>query len=323
MSTILLIEDSPSYRAEIRRVVENAQLFKEILEAEDGLRGLGLLTKAAPDVVLCDLEMPGLDGEKLLSCNPSGVPFLFLTASQDATRKVRLLENGACDFIAKPCDPAELVARLKLHLKLRLLQSELREKNLELEKQSRTDAVTGLRNRRYIDEFLAVECLRARRYGAPLSVLMADLDHFKQVNDRYGHPAGDAVLRGMAHLLEGTLRAADVGGRYGGEEFVVILPQTDLEGAAEFGERLRSAVDSTSFEISGEAPIHVTLSAGAAELDAKMARPEDLVAAADAALYEAKGAGRNRVALAARPASKPVEEEALRQPASRALRPKR
>src|SRR5215472_14572375 len=192
MATILVIEDSDLQRAEIRRALEPAGLFDRILEAPDGLAGLKLLLAESVDVVLCDLEMPGLDGEKLLrvrdSSNAGEIPFLFLTASADTERKVRLLEDGACDTVTKPCHPAELVARLRLHLKIKRLESELRDKNQMLAKESMTDAVTGLRSRRYVSEVLAIEVLRARRYRRPLGVMMADLDHFKGVNDRFCHP---------------------------------------------------------------------------------------------------------------------------------------
>jgi diguanylate cyclase (GGDEF)-like protein len=303
MATILVIEDSDLQRAEIRRALEPAGLFDRILEAPDGLAGLKLLLAESVDVVLCDLEMPGLDGEKLLRVrdsrsNAGEIPFLFLTASADTERKVRLLEDGACDTVTKPCHPAELIARLRLHLKIKRLQSELREKNQMLAKESMTDAVTGLRSRRYVTEVLAIEVLRARRYRLPLTVMMADLDHFKRVNDRFGHPVGDIVLRRVSDLLRSLLRATDVAGRFGGEEFLVILPQTDREGAHTLAERWRQSLELTALEAPDGKRIRTTVSVGVAEFLAHMARPDDLVQAADDALYSAKTNGRNRVALA-------------------------
>jgi diguanylate cyclase (GGDEF)-like protein len=300
MARLLIIEDSPSHRAEIRAAVEPAGLFDAILEAEDGLAGLKVLLSQPIDVVLCDLHMPGLDGEKLLAVKAqkgvsSDVPFLFLSATQDLGQHVRLLEGGACDTITKPFHPAELVARLRLHLKLKRLQDELREKNSMLARLSTTDPVTGLRTRRYAAEVLNIEWIRARRYRTPLSVMMADLDHFKHVNDKYGHPAGDAVLRGVSDVLRQTLRAPDVSGRYGGEEILVILPQTDLQGAVQMAERWRQQVEAASFRAPDGRSVGVTVSIGVATFDAAQAMPDDLVAAADAALYRAKDAGRNRV----------------------------
>ena len=248
MATLLIIEDSEAHRAEIRAAVEKAAIFETILEAHDGLQGLKLLMAESVDLVVCDLELPGLDGEKLLrvkDSSPGGdqIPFLFVTASQDVARKARLLEQGACDAIAKPFLPADLVARLKLHLKIKLLQEELVEKNKLLARLSSTDELTGLRNRRFLNDALRVEFMRAHRYETPLTVLMADLDHFKEVNDRFGHPAGDAVLRGVSELLLANSRVTDVAGRYGGEEFLLILAQSPTDGGSNYADVWRAHVE--------------------------------------------------------------------------------
>jgi diguanylate cyclase (GGDEF)-like protein len=300
MATILLIEDSEAHRKEIRRALEPAGLFDRILEASDGISGLRVLLDEPVDVVLCDLEMPGLDGEKLLRVRESvgDVPFLFLTASENPERRVRLLEDGACDMLTKPFHPADLVARLRLHLRIKRLSDELRDKNHMLARESMIDGVTGLRTRRYVTEVLAIEVLRARRYRLPLAVLMADLDHFKRVNDRFGHPTGDAVLRFVSELLRRSLRTSDVAGRFGGEEFLVILPQTDRDGAVTLAERWRQTLEEGSLHLPGGKRVRATVSVGVATFDARFERPEDLVRAADEALYTAKGAGRNRVEVA-------------------------
>jgi len=300
MATILVIEDSESHRAEIRQAVDASSLFDRILEAADGIHGLKLLMSEPVDLVLCDLEMPGLDGEKVMRVKSSSprytnVPFLFVTASTDLDRRARLLQRGACDAIAKPFHPAELVARLELHLKVKRLQDELMVKNATLARLSTVDALTGLRTRRYVKELLSIEFLRARRYATPLAVLMADLDHFKRVNDSHGHPAGDAVLQGVADSLLRSLRATDTAGRYGGEELLVVLPQNDGKGGAVVAERWRLSVEGTSYRDLGEQPISVTVSIGLAEYGGNFETPDDLVAAADKALYRAKEKGRNRV----------------------------
>lgn len=302
MATLLVIEDSPRQRAEIRRAVEPVGLFDRILESGNGIDGLKMLLAEPVDVVLCDVEMPGLDGEKLLQVKESRadireVPLLFLSATVDLERRVRLIDGGACDSISKPFHPTELVARLRLHLKIKLLQDELRDKNEQLSQLSATDPLTGLRNRRYVDEILNIEVLRARRYKTPLSVLMADLDHFKHVNDDHGHQAGDAVLRGVADVLRSSLRATDVGGRYGGEEFIVVLAHNDVEGARQLAERWRTAVENTPFAIPGGGVAEVTISIGVAGSVGPEIEATDLVAAADAALYAAKQWGRNRVCV--------------------------
>jgi len=253
--------------------------------------------------VICDLEMPGLDGERLLaarSCQPGceEVPFLFLTANRDPQRLARLLRSGASDTIQKPCHPVELIARLELQLRVRRLQGELREKNATLARLSTTDPVTGLRSRRFAGELLAIEVLRATRYRTPLAVLMADLDHFKRVNDAHGHRAGDIVLAGVGAALRGALRGTDVAGRYGGEEILVVLPQTDLAGAQVLAERLRQAVESVEVEVAPGTRVRITVSIGAAALGGELRGADDLIEAADGALYRAKEAGRNRVVCA-------------------------
>jgi len=303
LATILIIDDSAAHRAEILNALEPERIFDRYLVAEDGLQGLKLLLNEQVDVVLCDLEMPGFDGEKILRVkdqSPGGstIPFIFISASQNYERRARLLDQGASDAITKPFHPAELVARMRLHLKIKRLQDELRVKNETLARLSTTDAVTGLRTRRYVSEVLSIEFLRARRYGTCLSVLMADLDHFKLINDQFGHPAGDAVLRGVAALLQNGLRATDVAGRYGGEEILVLLSGNDLVGAEVVAERWRTRVERYRLDLADGREVGVTLSIGVAAYDRNMESPEALVSAADAALYRAKAAGRNCVEVA-------------------------
>jgi diguanylate cyclase (GGDEF)-like protein len=303
VATLLLIDDSEIHRAEIRAAIEPARLFDRVLEAQDGLVGLRLLLGERLDLVLCDLELPGLDGEKLLRVRDRGpggetLPFVFLTGSSDLARRARLLEQGASDAIGKPFHPAELIARLALHLKIKRLQDELRVKNASLERLSTTDALTGLRTRHYAMEFLRFEFLRSRRYGAPLAVLMADLDHFKGVNDTHGHLTGDAVLRGVAALLLEATRETDVAARYGGEELLVVLTHNTAAGACVMAERWRASVAGRRFE-GPDGAAEVSISAGIAELRDGLEHPEALVAAADRALYRAKQKGRNRVEVEA------------------------
>jgi diguanylate cyclase (GGDEF)-like protein len=181
-------------------------------------------------------------------------------------------------------------------LKVKRLQDELVHKNAQLAQLSSVDALTGLRTRRFVDDILNVEFLRARRYRTPLALVMADLDHFKAINDDCGHPAGDSVLRELGALFLGMVRRTDVAGRYGGEEFVLIHPQSTAAGAAAMAERIREAVAKARFDTPGGAR-RVTLSLGVAEYDRRLTSPKDLVAAADRALYTAKRAGRNRVVV--------------------------
>lgn len=309
MATLLVIEDSASQRESIRRALREGGVAERILEAADGMEGLRLLVSEAVDLVICDLELPGLGGDKLLRMarteSPGEVAFLVLTAVDDPARRAKLLREGACDAVTKPFHDSDLVARVELHLKVMRLQRELLEKNRELEHLSTTDSLTGLRNRRFLEERLQVEFRRAQRYGTSLSLVLADLDHFKAVNDRYGHAAGDAVLRAVADRLRDRLRCTDVGGRFGGEEFLVILSHQTLEGARVFAERWRSEVAAEPVETEEGERISVCLSAGIARYVPGLASAESLVARADDALYRAKAAGRDCVALAGSDASRP------------------
>lgn len=302
MATLLVIDDSETQRESIRAALQGVASFTRVLEAADGIEGLSLLMREPVDVVLCDLAMPKLDGDKLLrmkEASPGGahIPFVFLTGSADAERRARLLSAGAADAIAKPFHTAELLARLQLHLKVKRLQDELVLKNAALAQLSSVDALTGLRARRFVDEILNVEFLRARRYRTPLALVMADIDHFKRINDGSGHPAGDSVLRDLGALFQSIVRRTDVASRYGGEEFLLVHPQSTATGAARMAERLREAVAAARFETQG-GTLRVTLSLGVAEYDRRMASPRDLIAAADRALYAAKRGGRNRVMVA-------------------------
>jgi two-component system cell cycle response regulator len=301
MARILIIEDSASQRAELRVLLRESGLFEHILEAGDGLRGLKLLLSEPVDLVLCDLELPGLDGEKLLRMSHSAhgrqIPFLVLTSVKNSERTAQLLRDGACDAIIKPFHSVDLIARIELHLKLQRLQRELIEKNRLLEKLSTTDPLTGLRNRRFLTEILSVEFQRANRYGTGLTILMADLDRFKRVNDHYGHLAGDEVLSALAKRLLGRLRGSDVGGRYGGEEFMVMLSHVGTKGGVVFAERWRADVEETAIELDDGRSIQTTLSIGVASYTPTFKDWGELVGAADAALYRAKDAGRNQVAV--------------------------
>jgi diguanylate cyclase (GGDEF)-like protein len=297
---VLVIEDSAAHRAELRRALEGSGEVSEIHEAEDGPGGLRAMLSGAFDAVICDVELPGFDGEKLLAAKAQSpqladIPMLFVSANRDPERKARLLERGASDTIEKPFHPAELVARLGIHLRLRHLQRELREKNQQLARLSVTDPLTGLRNRRFAEWFLGRELERTRRHGNPLAVLVADLDDFKRVNDEHGHPVGDAALRHVGALLAQHLRKTDVCARWGGEEFLILLAQVPLEGALALAERQRAAVEASPLALPDGRHVEVTISIGVATAVYSDRTPDELVLAADRALYEAKAAGRNRV----------------------------
>ncbi len=303
MATLLIIDDSDASRAELRALAVASGSFSHVLEARDGTHGLKLMLSKAPGLVVCDLELPGFDAEQLIRVKAShtslaNLAILVVTSSESAERRTRLLERGAADVIVKPFHGPEIIARMQLHLKIRKLQDELRLKNETLARLSTIDPVTGLRNRRFVTDLLNVEFQKSKRYGEPLSVVMMDLDHFKQVNDNYGHLAGDTVLEGVSKLLQACVRSTDIAARYGGEEFLVVLHHSLRDGAAVMAECLRVAIEGAVFEAPDTRPMEVTVSMGIASFDTSMAECQEIIAAADRALYAAKDAGRNCVMVA-------------------------
>jgi two-component system, cell cycle response regulator len=223
------------------------------------------------------------------------VPIIMLTGIMDFNSKVRGLEQGATDYLTKPFDAGELVARVKVQLKIKSLQDELKKANELLKKLTNIDHLTSLFNRRYLTEILDGEFFRARRNREHLSLIMVDIDYFKRVNDTYGHQNGDIVLATVASLTQRELRAYDSAARYGGEEFVLVVPGTSLNGAVMVAERLRQAVLEFSFPAPME-DLTVTISAGVATYPSPLVDSIDsLFRQADEALYRAKQNGRNKV----------------------------
>lgn len=301
MATLLIIDDSAAQRRALVDLLKPAKLFERIVEAEDGIQGLKSMVSEHIDLVICDVEMPGFQGEKLVLMSQSAtgrrVPFLMLTGVEAPERRTRLLRQGARDVIKKPYQPDDLVARVELHLEMSRLQDELEEKNRLLEHLSTTDALTGLANRRELDRALEVEFKRARRFGTPLSAVMADLDHFKQVNDAHGHATGDDVLRAVAQLLASRVRDTDLAARYGGEEFALVIAADDA-GARCLAEAWRADIEANEITTESGARLRVTASIGVATLTPSCPEPERLLRSADEALYRAKHDGRNRVRCA-------------------------
>lgn len=298
--TLLIIDDSALVRLLIREAVEPSALFATFLEAANGEEGIALLRHSPVDVVLCDLEMPGMDGLELLAQMNSDetlreIPVILLTGNESQAEKIRCLGEGASDYVTKPFHGGELVARIRVQLKIKTLQDSLRESNRQLERLSTTDALTGLANRRAFMDRLQMVLEQDHRLNQSVSLIMIDLDHFKEVNDTYGHPGGDQVLREVATILGLLMRPYDLAARLGGEEFALILPETDHSGACAVAERLRAEVAHHSFAPPAAAA-RVTVSLGVATLPAiGRATVEQLIRNADVALYRAKKQGRNRV----------------------------
>ncbi|MBI5495470.1 MAG: diguanylate cyclase [Deltaproteobacteria bacterium] len=302
---ILLIEDDAIQAARVQQLLV-ARGMECHVEAR-GLEGFKVALEAPPDVVLLDLILPDKDGHEICrflkaEATTRDVPVLMLTARTTLRDRVDGLNIGADDYVPKPFDDDELVARIHALLRLKNLQDQLKEKNRNLrELLSRlevlaiTDAVTGLHNRRHFMQVLESEFARAVRYDTPMALAMLDVDHFKAINDRFGHPTGDTVLEELGLLMRAAMRKIDVVARYGGEEFVVLLPQTAAADSLLPSRRLVARVAEHPFPAIGAC---VTVSIGIAGMpDARIKRPEDLVRLADDALYRAKRAGRNRVEM--------------------------
>jgi diguanylate cyclase (GGDEF)-like protein len=273
----------------------------EIEEASDGATALETVRNNPPDLMLLDVMLPDIDGYEIARRlkNDDTMPFIpiILVTARDTTQdKVAGLDAGADDYLTKPINFPELEARVRSMLRIKRLQDEIEEKNRELERLSISDGLTGLFNHRHIHQLLHEEFERADRIGERLSVAMFDLDRFKNVNDTYGHQAGDRVLEQLADLLRESAREIDRLGRYGGEEFMALLPGTSIEDAEVFVERVRHEVARRPFSIGKDEPLRMTLSAGIATYpDPAISDPETLVRLADEALYAAKATGRNRV----------------------------
>jgi diguanylate cyclase (GGDEF)-like protein len=289
-SKILVIDDSPDIHTLVKVRLGKEQVV--IRCASDGAAGLAMAREFAPDLILLDIDMPGRDGFDVctdLKRDPltRDIPIIFLSAATSTKDKVRGLELGATDYITKPFDPAELQARVRASLRT----SELVEL---LSKKAMIDGLTGLWNRTYLDAHVTIELSAARRTDEPLSCVMADVDHFKSINDAYGHSFGDAVLRTIAGIFSRTCRIEDIVCRYGGEEFTILLPNTPVSQATELAERLRLAIEAQTF-IHRLDPVSVTCSFGVSELPASV--PPSIIELADQALYNAKHSGRNRVEI--------------------------
>jgi len=301
---ILIVDDTPDNLRFLSGIL--AQEGYEARTVINGRMALMVAETAPPELILLDICMPDLDGyevccqlkSKLETCD---IPIIFLSALDDISDKIRAFEVGGVDYITKPFHTAEVLARVKTHLTLHRLQQRLASANQELTRLVNLDGLTQLANRRCFNEHLEQEWRRMAREQQHLSLILCDIDFFKQYNDTYGHPTGDDCLQHVGAVLQACVkRPADLAARYGGEEFALTLPKTPMEGAIELAQRIQAQLFQLQLpHATSDVSAHLTLSMGIATVVPQSSRsPEDLVAAADQALYRAKQGGRNRFALA-------------------------
>lgn len=301
MSTsIMIIDDSAKQRELIVQTLKKLNIFDQCREAQDGLEGFKSLLNAPVDLIISDLEMPQMDGFKFISMIKTrpelqDIPIIILTSSEDSDSKIKGLELGANDYVTKPFNPGELLARVKVQLQIKNLQDELKRSN-ELHKElSYTDFQTSLYNKRYLMKTLDGEINRTGRSKQCFSLIFLDIDFFKQVNDNYGHHNGDIVLIAIAKTIQSGVRNYATVARYGGEEFAIVLPGIPLTGALVVAERIREAIQATSFA-APMGDLKITASFGIATYPSEQVNDIDsLLRQSDDAMYRAKQKGRNRV----------------------------
>lgn len=301
---LLLVEDSKSQAEATKEFLERDGY--EVDWVEDGKSAIMKARTQPVDIVLLDYVLPDMNGDAVcrwlkLNENTRGIPIIMITARSGTENKVSCLEAGAEDCLHKPYNEIELNARIYACLRTKALQDELREKNRQLQEMltkvetlAITDSLTGLFNRRHCENVLENEFGRTERYNSSLTCLMLDIDHFKKVNDEYGHRVGDTVLKEVAQIVKNNSREVDTVSRWGGEEFVVLLPQTVEEKGVFFASRLVKAI--SDYHFTGIHGRRITVSVGIASAPAPaIDTAEKLINASDVALYEAKRKGRNRI----------------------------
>ena len=306
---LLVVDDDPDSRRLLS--ISLGWAGHQIIEAEDGLEAWEKFQVEPARLVITDWMMPGLDGMELIARiranEAEGYTYIImLTALREKPQIVSGLEAGADDYLIKPFDPEELAARVSIGERILKLQASLLDSRRNMETLAMHDTLTGLLNRRAIHLRALGELNRLKRgiASGPLSIILLDIDHFKDINDTHGHDAGDRALQAVAELLEGHVRSYDVLGRWGGEEFLMLLPGTGLTEACAVAERIRATLagarpalpDGTRVALSASLGVAAIDAAGPDALDEQ--RLDYLVRAADRALYLAKSAGRNRVSAA-------------------------
>lgn len=292
---ILIVDD---VKANIQVLAEILRDLGEVAFATDGPTALARAAELRPNLILLDVAMPGMDGHEVcrrLAADEATrhIPVIFVTARSDDSDEEAGLALGAIDFIRKPLSPTIVRARVRNHLAFQQTAADLRVANAELRRLAATDPLTGVFNRRRFLELAETEMRRLGRNGRAFGLIMMDVDHFKSINDTRGHAAGDHVLKAMADTCVGHLRTVDAVGRLGGEEFAILLPETDLPGVRLTAERLRESLGGLEVPINADT-INFTISAGYTAVSDARDTVDDALKRADEALYQAKKLGRNR-----------------------------
>ena len=295
--SILVVEDQECVANRMRSVLGKIHEVDVETDLHAALLQLG---NKPCDLLIVSLNLAEADGLRLCSQvrfleRARHLPIIVVVQPGDEGRLLRALDMGVNDYLTRPVDRNELLARVRTQIKRKRHSDYLRDRLEESVELALTDALTGLHNRRYMDTHLKALTEQARSSGRPLSVLFADVDNFKAINDTYGHDAGDSVLRELAARFRRNTRNIDLACRVGGEEFVIVMPDTGLERACQVGERLRSCIAAEPFQANGDTQLEVTASVGIATLDGPHDSAEGLLKRADQALYVAKRGGRNRV----------------------------
>ena len=295
---VLIADDNPTTRFALKKNLNEWDL--EVLEVQDGMEAWEALSgKNPPRIAILDWMMPEIDGIELckkLQEREEGlfVYTILLTSKTEKEDLVFALENGAHNFQSKPISPEELRSHVNVGRRLVEADDKIKEYARQMELLAQTDVLTGIHNRRYLMEHGDILFKTAKRYNKPLSVMLIDIDHFKQVNDTYGHGVGDEVLKQVSASTQKQLREIDLFGRIGGEEFAVVLPEVALEGASESASRICKFLSGLDIKVDGTT-IRVTVSIGVTSLGPDDGTFEEVMKRSDDNLYGAKEGGRNRV----------------------------
>jgi len=305
-STILLVEDDKIQGKATKDYLESTGY--KVVWAEDGKSAIKVVKTQDIDLIVLDLVLPDINGNEVcrwlkLNQDTRGLPIIMLTAKSSTNDKVTSLTAGADDHLSKPFNESELGARIYACLRTKALQDELRDKNRQLEEVlskvevlAITDPLTHLFNRRHFEDRIENEFASTARYKSPATCFMIDVDYFKRINDEYGHRTGDIVLKEISLIIKSCLRKVDTAARWGGEEFVVLLPRTKKEDSYTAAERILKTISEYTFTGVNR---QITVSVGIASIpDPSIDNAEKLVDASDTAMYEAKNSGRNRIVVA-------------------------